>query len=67
MECKICKFFLQDLCGGVNKNCEDFISVPIIKDEEKMYWEKEGDASRYRKKRFAYSSGGGYSIIYPYV
>ena len=62
--CEVCKYYLQSICGGVGKICEDYYEVPKIMENEKKYWEKEGDASRYRKKSFCNSSGSGFYIEY---
>lgn len=62
--CEVCKYYLQNICEGIGEKCEDYYEVPIITENEKKYWEREGDASKYRKKSFLNSSGSGFYIEY---
>lgn len=48
--CCNCQYYRADECAGFTKNCQDFFPVPYISNEEMKYWEKEGDASKFRRK-----------------
>jgi len=54
--CDKCKYYLQGLCGGIGKVCEDYFATPQIPEEEKKYWEKEGREAKSRK-------GGAWYIV----
>lgn len=59
--CENCFLYMAGDCNGVTKVCNDYRGVPIISKREKENWEKEGDASRYRRQ-FRRKNSGGYSI-----
>ena len=61
-QCEKCKYYIKTICGGISGVCEDYKKVPEITEEEKKYWEKECDASKYRRISYYYSSGSGYFI-----
>lgn len=39
--CEVCKYYLQSICGGVGKICEDYYEVPKIMENEKSIGRKK--------------------------
>lgn len=61
IKCENCFWYKSGECNGVAKECNDYRMIPQILENEKKYWRKEGDASRYRRQ-FHLKDSGGYSI-----
>jgi len=49
--CENCMNYRRELCGGNARTCEDFERVPYISDDEKDFWPKEMDATRFKREQ----------------
>lgn len=61
-QCEKCKYYIKNICSEIREVCEDYKEVPKITEEDKKYWKKECNASKYRRKSYYYSSRNGYSV-----